>query len=346
MTATTESSDVTSQSLIWSFQGHDVYAQVFQPTSGRNKQDFFGSMFAPMGAASQKPCSVLLIHGFGCSSVYWRETAKALVEAGYTVHAIDLLGQGQSAKPGRAQGIEYSTHLWAQQIDGYAQENVNPRHSIVVMGNSLGSVVALSVATGDFLVESNGKVAKQPYVATRIKGIGMYNCGVGMNSRNLLKDPSLNPLSKAIFTALFDLLDALIFNNVPLLTYVLDKVVTKELLQNALTGLYKCAKDPASRVDETLVDSFYVPAKQPGSVEALNQIYTNDAGPSPMEYHDRYAQLGTAIPMHVIWGTEDNVTPLAGPVGQLYTKLAADETILPYSYYILEFHRTGYGQLE
>lgn len=58
----------------WQFQGHKVYAEAV--TSLNNNRN--------------KP-AVLLIHGFGCSTTYWRETTSVLTQAGYEVHALDLL---------------------------------------------------------------------------------------------------------------------------------------------------------------------------------------------------------------------------------------------------------------
>jgi pimeloyl-ACP methyl ester carboxylesterase len=306
--ATTAPTTATATPRIWDFDGHSCYSEV-ATASGRG--NFFDRN-------NNKP-EVLLIHGFGCSTVYWRETTNYLVNAGYTVHALDLLGQGKSAKPGRAQGIEYSINLWAQMVDAYAQKYIPRSKQIVVMGNSLGSVVALSAATGDF--GSNGNTS----ISSRIQGICMYNCGIGMNFRNLLKELDSNPIQCVLFTFLFDVLDTLIFDNVPLLTYVLNELVTKDLLRNALTGLYQYAQpDPSARVDDTLVDSFYRPAKEEGSVETLNQIYTNDAGKTPMELHHDYPLLET-IPIHLVWGSEDQVTPLAGSVGQFYTDLSNND---------------------
>ncbi len=36
---------------------------------------------------------VLLIHGFGASSLHWRKNIGVLAEAGYKVYAVDLIGQ-------------------------------------------------------------------------------------------------------------------------------------------------------------------------------------------------------------------------------------------------------------
>jgi pimeloyl-ACP methyl ester carboxylesterase len=301
--STTTNSNVESQ--YWDFKGHKCFAEVARPA------DNALSLFS-----KPKP-EVILVHGFGCSTVYWRETTKYLTNAGYTVHALDLLGQGKSAKPGREQGIEYSIDLWADMVDSYAQMNmVNSKNNgIVLVGNSLGSCVALAAATGDF--NSHGT----PYITTKVQGVCMFNCGIGMNSRNIIRDPVWNPIQRSLLTFTFDFLDLLIFGNVPLLTFLLNKVVTKGLLKSALTGLYQFAPNPDSRVDDALVDSFYFPARDPGSVETLSQIYTNDPGKTPMEFHEDNKEL-SELPIQLIWGDSDVVTPIEGSVGQFYTALA------------------------
>ena len=56
--------------------------------------------------------AVVLIHGFGASVYHWRYNIPALVEAGYRVLALDLLGFGLSDKP----IIEYSAEVWRDQV--------------------------------------------------------------------------------------------------------------------------------------------------------------------------------------------------------------------------------------
>lgn len=300
----TTTTNFNPEPCFWDFQGHKCYAEVTRPVDN------------PLTLFSKPKPEVFLIHGFGCSTVYWRETVKYLTNAGYTVHALDLLGQGKSDKPGRAEGIQYSIDLWASMVDSYARKVNNKNSGIVLVGNSLGSCVALAAATGDFSPSSS------PYIASKVEGICMFNCGIGMNSRNLIRDPIWSPFQKKILSAAFDFLDLVIFGNVAVITFLLNEVVTQELLKNALTGLYRCAPNPESRVDTSLVDSFYYPAKDAGSVEALNQIYTNDPGKTPMEFHEGNKQL-SELPIQLIWGDSDAVTPIEGSVGQFYTALGA-----------------------
>jgi pimeloyl-ACP methyl ester carboxylesterase len=331
---------LNTKSVPWTYQGYSIYTEVTQPSTSSSPSllslssslaDSWPLVFFGGGGINNKNknfkkrsrgCSVVLIHGFGCSTFYWRETTRALSGAGYTVHAIDLLGLGQSAKP---KDVVYSTELWSNLVLSYVQEHVPSNDKVVFIGNSLGSVVALSAA-----------VSGAPEMNERVKGVGMFNCGVGMNSMNLLKDPGLTAVQRALFGLSFQLLNTVIFGNVPLITFILDKIVTKDLLRNALLSLYASADNPDERVDNVLVDSFYNPAKDAGSPQALSQIYVNDAGPTPMELHEQAVvvttgsrsrrQLGKEIPIHVIWGKQDFVTPLTGNVGQYYANLARDES--------------------
>lgn len=315
--SSSSSSSITSEATIgaFEFRGHKVYSEVYSADNNNN---------------NNKNLDVILIHGFGCSTVYWRETIRLLQQEGYTVHAIDLLGQGKSDKPGRATdglgiGIEYSINLWAEQVDEYAKATIGTSNSkgTILMGNSLGSVVALVAATGDYTGE-NGSSSNidDCYLRRTTKGIGMYNCGIGMNSQNVEYD--FDGIQRVLVSALFGVLNTLVFGNVPLLTYVLDKVVTKELLRNALSGLYVYSTE--DRVDDALVDSFYYPAKDPGSPQTLSQIYTNDPGSTPMQIYERHQQLlEEKIPIHLVWGRQDGITPLTGSVGRFFQRLSQDD---------------------
>jgi pimeloyl-ACP methyl ester carboxylesterase len=300
----TVAENTSAKSTYWKWRGHEVFAESRVPSQ-----------------ISTKP-AVILLHGFGASTTYWRETMTALHSEGYEVHALDLLGQGRSAKPTDG-SIEYSINLWANMVDDYAAYNNLGTNGVVLVGNSLGSLAALAAATSDFAQQNqNTYLSGNDGEGSRVKGICLFNCAVGLNSRNVLKNPSLSPLQKTIFGWIFDVLNTLIFDNEVLLRYALNNIVTKELLRDALKSLYLHSPD---RVDDELVDSFYYPAKNggEGAVEAIRQIYTNDAGLTPMEIHEKYPMLDN-IPLHLIWGDEDAVTPITGDVGTFYCDRVAN----------------------
>ena len=288
------------------------------------------------GPKSGQP--VLLVHGFGCSTTYWRAAISTLVDAGYRVHVIDLLGQGKSEKPGRAEGVEYSINLWATLVDDYARDvmakerrngpgtgtGTGGGEGIILIGNSLGSLVALSAALGDHVDnDDDSPPAAAAYLPGRVKGLCFYNIGVGLNSRGIVTEPQWAPFQRYLFTAVLNILDLVLFKNPPVLKYLLNKVVTKDLLRGALEGLYRY--DP-TRVDDELIDSFYYPAQEKGAPEALGQIYTNDPGRSPMDLHEKYSDKADSLVIHLVWGDDDAVTPLAGGVGAFYLALADDAT--------------------
>jgi pimeloyl-ACP methyl ester carboxylesterase len=310
-TSTTADTAVTIERPTWNFRGHKIYSEV---TKSKKITDNKAS------SSSQKPV-IVLIHGFACSTTYWRELVQVLtVQGGYTVYALDLIGQGQSAKAGRAQGIHYSINLWAELVDQYVQDNIKrdattTNEKVVLIGNSLGSLVALAAATGDFGSVNNN------FLQSRVAGVGMFNCGVGLNSRGIANEVQWTPLQRFFINRFYDVLVLLIFNNQLLLEYVLGTVVTRDLLRDALQTLYKSRPD---RVDDALVDSFYLPAKQDGAADALSQIYVNDPGKTPVQLHEQYKEFLDPLPIHLVWGENDVVTPLPGGIGTYYMERAKD----------------------
>jgi pimeloyl-ACP methyl ester carboxylesterase len=85
--------------------------------------------------------AVVLIHGFASSLFTWRRLSAALLEAGYRVIAVDLLGYGASARP--AEPI-YTTQTQAEVVLGVMDAlGVQQAH---VVGHSFGGRVAMQIA--------------------------------------------------------------------------------------------------------------------------------------------------------------------------------------------------------
>lgn len=168
--------DTARKNGFYKWQGQDIFYEVGK------------SIDTDTDDGKKKPTCILL-HGFGASTTYWRETMSVLQNEGYSVHALDLLGQGRSSKPfvsdeadrkspddtdtnmGKNTNtkVEYSINLWAKLVDDYARHN--QLEDVVLMGNSLGSLVALSAATGDHSSDGDGV-----FLQSRVKGICLFNC--------------------------------------------------------------------------------------------------------------------------------------------------------------------------
>lgn len=84
---------------------------------------------------------VLLLHGFGGSTVTWIDTAPALAAAGYDVYAVDMLGFGLSDKGWQH---DYSHPAQAARVIGLMDALGIDR--AVIIGHSMGGNVAAHLA--------------------------------------------------------------------------------------------------------------------------------------------------------------------------------------------------------
>lgn len=102
---------------------------------------------------------LILLHGWACSSAYWRPLARELERAGHTVLAPDLPGYGRGA-PASAGGGAGSGWTVEQVAAGLAGElaGYGPAHWI---GHSLGGNIAATVA------------ARHPEAAVSVTLVGM-----------------------------------------------------------------------------------------------------------------------------------------------------------------------------
>lgn len=87
------------------------------------------------------PHHVLLLHGFAAHSFTWRGVIDELVQAGYHVWSIDLIGFGYSDKPVKC---SYGLDLFTDQLEAFMRAKQIDHASVI--GNSMGGGLALSLA--------------------------------------------------------------------------------------------------------------------------------------------------------------------------------------------------------
>jgi pimeloyl-ACP methyl ester carboxylesterase len=85
--------------------------------------------------------TVVLLHGFMASSRYWHRVV-AMLSKRYRVVAIDLLGFGDSPKPGCSR-YDYTAHI--ESIDATLTA-IGIRQRFVLVGHSMGALIALRYA--------------------------------------------------------------------------------------------------------------------------------------------------------------------------------------------------------
>lgn len=91
----------------------------------------------PADSTNQPP--MVFIHGFGASLGHWRQNLPFFA-AHRPVYALDLLGFGASEKA----AVPYSIDLWVQQLHSFWRTFIG--RPVILVGNSIGSLVALSAA--------------------------------------------------------------------------------------------------------------------------------------------------------------------------------------------------------
>jgi len=245
---------------LWHWEGHSIHWRVL------------GSSDAP---------ALVLLHGFGAASGHWRHNAGALVEAGWCVYAIDLLGFGASSQPGHQRHRPLDNRLWARQLEAFLQQVVQT--PAVLIGNSLGALVGLSCAV--FSPQWVRAVVAAP-----------------------LPDPTLllpvqrrrgrweRRLQRAVVTMLCRLLP---------LELLLPLIVRSPLLDLGLRSAYS----DQSMVDRELRRLVAIPALRPTAARALRAMSIG------MAMRPRQATAACLLrrmqqPLLVLWGSQDRLVPI------------------------------------
>lgn len=251
--------------------------------------------YRAMGPAEGAP--LVMVHGFALSSVHFRRLSPSFAAAGFRAYAIDLLGFGASAKP----VLEYSTDLWEEVIQDFC-DAFAPRQSVVLLGNSIGSLVVLKVAAGVWETRTE-----------RVRGLILLNCAGGMNSKGTLTNGSVPLLARALLLPVFAVFDAILQS--PFGKVIFDRLRDRETLTNALQGLYINPE----RVDAELVDSILTSATDDTSFDVFVNVLTGHPGVIP-----RALLPQVECPVLAVWGDQDKATPLWGDVGTLLQEMHAD----------------------
>lgn len=242
------------------------------------------------GASTTHKGNVLFVHGFGASIGHWKKNMPALIDAGFKVHAIDLLGFGRSDKPA---DFTYSMEAWRDLLMAYVDAFVPSGESVVLVGNSIGSLASVLTA------------ASLP--PERVRGLVLVNCAGGMNNTAILDDDWRIRAVYPIILAINALLKIK-----PVGRFLFDKFRSRENVRGVLASVY-C--NPAA-VDDALVDLIYEPSNDEGALETFVSIITGDPGPRP---EPLVSQI--AAPILLVWGDKDPFTPLDGPVGRFFQAL-------------------------
>ena len=222
------------------------------------------------GVTKQTP--LILIHGFGASIEHWRHNIPVLGQE-YPVYAIDLLGFGASRKA----DTEYSVELWAEQVHDFWSIFIG--EPVVLVGNSIGSLVCLSLAT------------IYPEMVQAIAMLSLPDVSIRQEMIPSLIQPLVTSLENLIAS--------------PLLISILLKILRKPSM---ISRWAKVAYENHDAVNDELIQILSAPAYDK---DAEKTLYNLSQGVRKSSFSPAAKQVlpQLAIPMLLIWGLQDRMVP-------------------------------------
>lgn len=220
----------------------------------------------------QTATPLILLHGFGASIGHWRHNLEVLGKH-HTVYALDMLGFGGSEKV----PANYSVNLWVEQLYDFWQTFIH--HPVILIGNSLGSLVTLVAA------------AVHPDM---VQGMVMMSLP-DPNLEQEVLPPFLHPLVrgiKGIFAS-------------PLLLKPLFNFIRQPAVLRRWAGL--AYAHPQAITDE-LIDILAGPPQDRGSTRAFIALFKASIG-AELSPSAKTLLPNLTIPMLLIWGEKDRFIP-------------------------------------
>jgi pimeloyl-ACP methyl ester carboxylesterase len=229
---------------------------------------------------------VMLIHGFGASIGHWRHNLEVIGEH-HTVYALDMLGFGASRKA----AVDYKIDLWVAQVYEFWQTFI--RKPIVLVGNSIGSLVCLAAA------------AAHPEM---VQGIAMIN----LPDFSLEEEMIPSWLRPVVSTIKSLVASPLILNSV---FYVVRRPT---VLQKWAGRAYA----NSAAVSAELLEILSLPSQDRGAAATFSALFK---GMTSSEFGPRVKTIlpNLEIPVLLMWGREDKMIPpmLAAQFAALNTKI-------------------------
>jgi len=91
---------------------------------------------------------IIFLHGLGARRKHWRINLEFFAKRNYASYSLDLIGFGDSDQPGIRQIGKLNNEIWCNQVKDFIAQVIRPKNSekVILIGNSLGSLVALTCA--------------------------------------------------------------------------------------------------------------------------------------------------------------------------------------------------------
>ena len=232
---------------------------------------------------------LLFLHGFGANSRHWRKNIKSFVENGYAVYSIDLLGFGESDQPGIKEIGKLDNGIWCDQVTDFITAIIRPLNSnkLVIVGNSLGGLVALTCAV--FIPEEISGIIASPLPDP---------IGLKINySENISKFKYFKDISIKLFINLLP---------IEFILFVINRF-------NLIYYFLNFAYEKKDFIDKELFNLISIPAKRPSAARTLRAMCLGMATRSnKLKSYFLLEVISKVkkVPFLLIWGEKDNFIPL------------------------------------
>ena len=214
---------------------------------------------------------LLFLHGFGSALTQWYENLLPLSQT-HNIYALDLIGFGASEKA----ATNYRVGLWVEQIYDFWRTFI--RRPIVLVGHSLGALVALTAAATHPDMVQNLVLLTLP--AARQELLPKWVLRWIGSVEGLFASPLL---IKPLFYA----------------------IRRPKVIRSVLRSIYMNQE----RITDELVQNFLLPGYDRGAAQVLCRLTkARTQNDFCLQTKDLLAQV--QIPILLIWGEHDRLIPL------------------------------------
>lgn len=225
-----------------------------------------------LGNGHSRP-PIILVHGFGAAIEHWRQNMSILSQE-HPVYALDLLGFGASRKV----FTQLSVDLWGEQIYDFWRTFMGK--PVILIGNSLGSLVCLVAATNH---------------PDMVQGLGMLSLP-DLSLRQKIIPKFLQPLINGIER---------LFTN-PILIKPLFYFLRRP---DVIRGWAGIAYQDKSAVDDELVAIIANPPQDEDAERAFCAL-CQSVNQTPFNVSAQAMLSQLEIPILLVWGRQDRMIPV------------------------------------
>ena len=232
---------------------------------------------------------IIFLHGFGASRKHWRKNLEYFAKRNCASYSLDLIGFGDSDQPGIRQIGKLNNEIWCNQVKDFIAQVIRPKNpeKVILIGNSLGSLVALTCA-----------VSLEDEIATVIAS----------PLPDQIQETKKKITNKPLFKKFKDRFIRIFFIFFPL-EIILFLIIKLGIIKLGLNSAY-FKKD---NIDTELIDLITKPVLKRTAARSLRAMCIGMSSRDE-EFQASYLlrKLSTSkkVPFLLIWGDKDNFIPL------------------------------------